>query len=291
MAAAYSEELVYTESEDGLTLEGVVIRPAAKATDRHGTVDRDVALIWVHGLTGKFYEPSAVRVGRELAGDGYTVISGNNRGHDFGTMLRRADGTAVLGGGGWECFDESPRDVAAWIGVAESLGFGRVVLFGHSLGALKVAYYQALRQDPRVVGLVAGSPPVRAGRLDPSLVAQAERMVDEGRGKDLLAWGTSPAGAGTHSAQTYLNRARTGLDVYGLDVPDPAVGKIRCPLLAIYGTDEAWVGGAADLKVIARNAAAAARVDTAMIDGADHVYTGHERDVARVVARWLGTLA
>ena len=285
MATGYAEELVYTESEDGFTLEGVVIRPAA------GTPERRVALIWVHGLTGKFYGPSAIRVGRELAGEGYTVVSGNNRGHDFGTMLRRADGTGVLGGGGWECFDESPRDVAAWISFAESLGFRRVALFGHSLGALKVAYYQAQRQDPRVAGLVAGSPPVRAGRLDPGLLAQAEKMVAEGRGRDLLAWGTSPAGAGTHSAQTYLNRARTGIDTYGTDVPDSAVSKIRCPLLALFGSDEAWVGGAADLDTIKRNATAAERVETAMIEGADHVYTGHEPDVARVVARWLGTLS
>ena len=285
MAATYSEELVYIESEDGYTLEGVVIRPAS------GTRPRPIPLIWVHGLTGKFYGSSAIRVGRALAGHGYTTISGNNRGHDFGTMLRRADGTAVLGGGGWELFDESPYDVGAWIGFAESLGFARVALFGHSLGALKVVYYQAGRQDPRVAGLVAGSPPVRAGRSDPSLLAQAERMVADGRGQDLLPWGSSPAGAGTHSAQTYLNRIRTNIDVYGTDTPDPLVARIRCPLLALYGSDEAWVGGAADLAMIERNATASARVETALIEGADHVYTGHEAEVARVVSRWLGDLA
>ncbi len=56
-------------------------------------------------------------------------------------------------GGGWERFDESPRDVAAWVGFAVDLGFEGVALLGHSLGALKVCYYQALRQDPRVAGL------------------------------------------------------------------------------------------------------------------------------------------
>ena len=106
MGTAYTEELVYTASEDGIVLEGVVIRPAARAA-------RPIALIWVHGLTGKFYSPSAIHVGRDLAGRGYPVVSGNNRGHDFGTMLRRTVGEPVLGGGGWELFDESPRDVAA----------------------------------------------------------------------------------------------------------------------------------------------------------------------------------
>src|SRR3712207_3778118 len=114
MASGYAEELVYIESEDGYTLEGVVIRPTS------GTTTRPIPLIWVHGLTGKFYGSSSIRVGRALAEDGYTVISGNNRGHDFGTMLRRADGTAALAGGGWELFEEAPYDVGAWIGFAES---------------------------------------------------------------------------------------------------------------------------------------------------------------------------
>src|SRR5206468_7152589 len=150
MAKAYSEEIVYTDTADGLGLEGAVIRPTAAST-------RPVAVIWVHGLTGRFYAKSSILSGRDLAAEGYTFISGNNRGHDFGARLMRKDGEAILAGGGWERFDESPHDVDAWITLAATLGFERVVLIGHSLGALKVAHYQALRQDPRVAGLIAAS--------------------------------------------------------------------------------------------------------------------------------------
>ena len=79
-------------------------------------------------------------------------------------------------------------------------------MIGHSLGALKVAHYQALRQDPRVAGLVAASAALPAARPDPELTALAEKMEAEGRGQDLLPWGSSRAGAGTHSAATFLNR-------------------------------------------------------------------------------------
>lgn len=282
MAHTFTEELVFVETEDGAVLEGAVIRPASQEP-------RPLAIVWVHGLTGKFYSPMIVTIGRQLAGQGFVFVTGNNRGHDFGTLVRRR-GQPMLAGGGWELFEESPFDVAAWTGYAAGLVVRGVVLLGHSLGALKVAYYQAQRQDPRVAGLIAASPPTRAGRLQPELVAQAERMVAEGRGRDLLPWGVSPAGAGTVSAQTYLSRARVNIDVYGFHTPDPAVARIRCPILAFYGTSEEWVGTPADLETIRQNARAAARVDTCVFEGADHVYTGCEDRVAAAVADWVAGL-
>lgn len=279
----YSEELVYTRSEDGIPLEGAVIRPA-------GGPDRDVAVVWTHGLTGRFYSPTTINVGRALAGRGFTFVTGNNRGHDFGTVVTPVGGARTIIGGGWEMFDHSPRDVAAWIDVAMGLGVRGVALLGHSLGARKVAYYQAQRQDPRVLGLVAASAPMRNVTPDPALLAQAERMVADGRGRDLLPWDSTPAGAGTMSAGSYVNRARVGIDVYGVAAPDPPVSRIACPILAIYGTDEPTVGTAADLETIRRNARAAVRVDTRMFEGADHSYAGHEAEVAATVAEWASTL-
>jgi pimeloyl-ACP methyl ester carboxylesterase len=283
MAKAYTEELVFIESEDGIALDGAVIRP-------DGGEARPTVVVWVHGLTGRFYGASAVLIGRELATRGYTLVTGNNRGNHFGAMLRLKTGEAFLGGGGWERFDESPYDVGAWVGFAEKLGFERIVLLGHSLGALKVGFYQATRQDPRVVGLIVASAPVRAGRLRPDLLELAQRMLAEGRGKDLLPWGSMQAGGGTLSAETYMSWRHPDFDTYGIDRADPPISRVRCPILALYGTDEAWVGGAVNLEMIRRNATSAARVNTQMIEGADHVYTGHETAVAGVIGEWLGTL-
>lgn len=272
----YSEKLVSATTEDGLILPGVVFRPPRAR--------RSAAIVWVHGLTGNFSGQRARCV--PLAERGFVVVNGDNRGHDFGALIRRTEGTPLLAGGGWELFDQSPYDVGAWIDLAESLGFPGVILGGHSLGALKVAYYQATRNDPRVLGLVAASPPVPAGRLNVELVAEAERLVREGRGQDLLPWGSTSAGAGTVSAQTYLNRVQTNVDVYGFVTPNPRVLKIQCPILAFYGTDEPNVGTAADLEKIRRNALFSAGVETQMIEGADHVYSGHEEDVGALIVEW-----
>lgn len=274
----YSERLVSATTEDGLILPGVVLRPPRAR--------RSAAIVWVHGLTGNFAGQRARC--SPLAERGFVVVDGDNRGHDFGALVRRTEGAPLLAGGGWELFDQSPFDVAAWIDVAESLGFPSVILVGHSLGALKVGYYQATRNDPRVLGIVAASPPAGAGLLNVELVAEAERLVREGRGQDLLPWGSSGAGAGTVSAQTYLNRVRTNVDVYGFVTPNPRVLKIQQPILALYGTEEPDVGAAAELEKIRLNALFSPWVETQMIEGANHAYSGHEEDVGALIVEWAG---
>ncbi|HEX5414495.1 MAG TPA: alpha/beta fold hydrolase [Chloroflexota bacterium] len=272
------EEIVYAESEDGVSHAGLIIRP-------DGEPARSLAVVWIHGLTGRFYEPHAVRIGRDLAARGYTFIVGNNRGHDAGALIHRSNGESELAGGYWERFEESLYDVAGWLNFAESQGFASVALVGHSLGALKVGYYQALRQDPRVRGLAAASPPIHAGRIDPELHARAVKLQAEGRSLEVFNLGV--LGVRPTSVQTLLSRARTNIDVYGFHTPDPLVAKIACPLLVFWGTNEPMVGGADNLPTVRQNAAAAPRVDTAIVEGADHVYRGHEAEVAALLGGWV----
>lgn len=289
--AKHTEELVWTESEDGYVLEGAVIRPS-------GRWKQGRPIVWIHGLTGRFYSQPIVTIGRHLASRGHPFVTGNNRGHDFGAVLRTRSqpaqsptGQRLIAGGAWEIFDESPRDVAAWVGFAAGIGDGEVILLGHSLGSLKVPYYQAQRRDPRVKGVIAASPPLRAWQRSEAMRQQAARMEAEGRGRDLLPWDFMDAGAGTLSAQTVLGWERANIDIYGERTPDPVIAKIDLPILAFYGTEEPAIGTAADLETVRRNARSAPRVDTAMIPGADHNYNGREREVAAVIADWVEALA
>lgn len=291
--AAWSEEIVWVLSEDHLRLEGVVTRPTTAPA-------RPTAVVQVHGFTARFSTPTHILLGRRLAEHGYLSVAGNNRGVHLGVITGRRDGSGeqVVVGAGWERFMECPLDIGAWTDFAAGLGFERIVLLGHSFGGPKVVYYQAQRQDPRVVGLALASPgSAHAGQprfsVSPEIYDLAERMVAEGRGRDLLPWGSyggSPTGA--ISAQTCLDWApahRAEGDVFGVFTENPVVGRIRCPILAFYGTDEPSEGGPAELERIRRGATAAA-VETHMLTGADHSYTGRESEVADVVAAWLDTL-
>ena len=284
MQGGCREQLVTTETEDGIRLDGAWIRPADGPA-------RPIAIVWVHGGGTNFYHPSYLRIGRGLAVRHYAFITGNTRGHDYGAWNDRARDEPLLGGVAWEHLEESPTDVAAWIDFAVAHGFRRVALVGHSLGALKVTAYQAGHQDYRASGLGICSPPLRPRwntRAYPDVLARAEQLVADGRPEQLLR---GPDWWIPLSAQTWLSTDRFDLDQFGREHPAPPVAQVRCPLLALCGTEEPDTCLAEDLEVIRRNAIAAPRIECHVIEGADHFYTGHELHVAEVIAMWVDTLA
>jgi pimeloyl-ACP methyl ester carboxylesterase len=247
----------------------------------------------MHGFTGHFSEPHQITIGRYLAERGHLFVSGNNRGHHLGASLGQRDGQPWLGGAWWELVSESWLDIKAWLDFAETLRPARLVLAGHSYGALKVTWYQGERQDPRLAGLISASGPVRTPSRRPELgepLALAERMVAVGRGLELLPFGSNGRPGGTLSAQTLVDRGKSLVDVYGMAGGDSPLGEVRCPFLAILGTNEPEIGAPADLEVLKRNARSSARADTALIEGADHVYTTTAGTVARAIEEWLGRL-
>jgi len=74
---------------------------------------------------------------------------------------------------------------------------------------------------------------------------------------------------------------------------NPGITRIRCPLLAFFGT-RGDVGGEKDLQLlksfIAYQASGPSRVDTAIIGKADHMYTGEEAAVARTIGEWINSV-
>lgn len=68
---------------------------------------------------------------------------------------------------------------------------------------------------------------------------------------------------------------------------EPTIASIRTPILAFFGARER---GSDDASATIRRQARAACVATVVIEDADHVYSGHEADAARVIARWVATL-
>lgn len=291
----YAEELVSATTDDGLKHDGAVLRPSTGAP-------KPVAVVWVHGGAGRFNTPTTLAVGRRLAERGYAVVTGNNRGTQLAARLG-----STLAGTWFERYAESPRDVAAWVDVAAGLGFGRVVLIGHSYGAHKAVYYQAEREDPRVAGVVASNPgPIwlhqraRERRADPpsppwavgegELADLARRMVAEGRGGELLPWGSMGPGFFTFSAATFLDRFDPAMDTFGLVTADAPASRVRCPVLVLCGGADPFAPRGAELEAVRRGLRAASRVNTTTVEEADHGYTGREDAAAQAIGDWLDGL-
>ena len=289
MPPTASEAIIYTSSEDGFLLEGLHIQP----TD---APPQPVGVIWIHGNAGRFYDYPYIMIGRSLAQRGYPFISANTRGHDISAfMWQAAEGKPrpwqspqdmpVGRGSGWDRLAEAPRDLAAWVDAATKMGMGKVVLIGHSSGAQRVVLYAAERPDARVAGLALASPDLR-GFMPPGETAQAQQMLSEGRGMEVLP--AQPfAPWYRQSAESVANRAEVLAHLLVASEGEPTIAAIQVPLLAFFGAREP--GGAATLATIAEQARAA-RSDTQIIEGADHIYTDYETTIADVIAHWMTTL-
>jgi pimeloyl-ACP methyl ester carboxylesterase len=288
----FPEELVYIRSADEIVNGGVMFTAQKTPAQR-------VAIVWIHGWGTNFYSPTYAVIGRALAARGHTTISGNTRMHDLGTVAGYRGGRRIRGGGYWGLASEEVRDLAAWIDFAASQGLERVVLVGHSAGWAAVRSYQAEKQDPRVVGVVLASGAVRGDTTptDPEQLAEAGRLMAAGEG-DALIRDPKRSFPSYISAATLLDIANTppeSKDFFGVQTStlNPGVTRIRCPLLAFYGT-EGDVGNAEELELlkssIRRHGSGPSRVDTALIRNADHMYTGEEAQVAETITHWANTL-
>lgn len=282
-----TETLVQARAEDGILNSGAMFSPA------NGSA-KPIAVIWVHGNGVNFYSPTYVTIARELAMRGLTTITVNTRMHDLGNVEGYRGETRIRGGSYWGATTEQVRDLAGWIDFAKQRGFARVVLVGHSAGATAVQLYGAQRQDDRVAGIVLASGRFRPGTapVDSVRLKEAARLVAEGRGEEVPQIPNASRPSVT-SAATLLDLANMGVlltDFYGVEAKDPPVTRIRCPILAWFGTN-GDVGTAADLELLTstlkRHSGGPSTVTTALIQNADHMYGGQEAQVAQTLARWV----
>jgi hypothetical protein len=286
---AYREQIDFTPSEDQRWLAGVLMQPIEGAV-------RSIGMVSLHGTYGYFYVPTSVYLGRALAEQGYRYVSVNTRAREVASMdipwpfSFESELQSRLGGEGWYRFDEEPHDVAGWINFLADQGADHIVLFGHSGGVTRALYYQAERQDPRVVGLILAGGDDRVRPIDPARLELAQRLVAEGQGEALLP---VPEGEsmvfGMQSAAHVVTWERIK-SAFVAEGHHPWIGSIRVPVLATLGTAEPAPNLHAGLKAMRGRAVQAPRFDIQVIEGADHDYTGHERDLAEVVAGWLATL-
>jgi Alpha/beta hydrolase family len=292
---AYSEDIVWTPSEDQRAQAGLLIRPTRGPA-------RPVGVVCIHGATNMFYVPLLIQLGHALAERGCLFVSGNTRGHDVATQdlpwsfFMHGTGPEAyagihLGGGGWARWDEELYDVAGWINCVVAQGAEQIVLAGHSLGVLRILYYQALRQDPRVVGLILLSGTDSVTAVDPARLALAEQLVAEGQEDALLPLVEGiPMGFAMESAANLVHWERH-VGLFASEGHPPWIASIRTRMLATGGTADGPLPNLrADLEDMRTRAVQAPRFDIHIAEGADHFYRDQEGELAKVVADWLDAL-
>lgn len=262
-------ELVEIRTSDDVPHGGAL----AKAKAMGGTRRFD-AVLMMHGAAGAFFEPFYRNFSTALVDRGVATLRANNRGHD---VINRGNGRGRLLGMALEAIEDCTTDWDAWIGFLAGRGYKRILLFGHSLGAVKSAYYLATQPDERVTGCVLASPPhlnterMLASERGPEFAAIIERakaLVAAGKPDELMPT-TFPRNSFS-GAQAYLSKYASGAK---FDVLELAV-KIPCPVLALTGENELVDANFRDHP--AGYAAASKRkrdLDFVVVPNGDHYYT------------------
>ena len=284
--ATLPEEVVYAASEDSVINTGLLFHPKREST-------KALAIIWVHGWGVNFYSPSYILIGRAFGEKGYTCISVNTRMHDLANVEGYKNGKRVRGGGYWGIASHQTKDISAWIDFAESKGFKKIILIGHSAGAAAVREYQSEKQDNRVSGLVFASGSVDpAPPIDSSQYVQAIQLMSENKGEELIKdpKRSFPSYISAVTLMDIANSSPEYKDFFGVTTTNAGIAKIQCPILAFYGSKDD-VGNEKTLELlkasIKKQRKGPISVTTTMIKGAEHMYMGEELQVAEVITKWL----
>lgn len=270
-------ELVTIETE-AEPLTGLFYEP------EHGQAParRNVAALLLHGNCHNFYSGPSRFLPEHLLARGMACLAYNRRGHGMVVSLAGRD----AGGGSFQLASEGIADnrhASDWLAAR---GYRRPILIGHSNGGMLAAQHCADGYgQPRAlvlmsahcggtanVALMSAAGLFAADRLL-ELTAQAEAMVREGRGRELMLL---PGWWWVSSAESFLDRVH--------DTPDTVANaaRIRCPSLYLRGDQEHPAAYPAE----AFAARSGGRCEVHILPDCDHFYTGQEASVAALVADW-----
>lgn len=280
-------DLISVANREGLLLDGAFYAPAAD-TQYPGPVD---AMLLIHGSRGNFCDPATKSMAEDLSAQGIACLSLNTNAHD--TIWYNPPGQDYKGNA-FEILENTMSDLRAGIDHLEQRGYRAVGLLGHSMGAVRVTYYAATEDDPRVSAVV----PVSPVRLSYSHYLESEDAeefrVNLETAQRLIAEG-DPDGVFRvnfpipqfFSSASYLDK-HGPFEKYNLiNLAD----RIRVPILAVNGSRETHTrlkGMAQDLARAAVNSPSAGAI---MVDEGEHSLVNRTAEASGAVLQWLAALA
>ncbi len=252
-------------------------------------------IVMVHGGTGGHpaRQIGAPRfAGERLAAKGYTVLSLMHRHSrdEFQTL-----------------FEDIVYDIDTGLDFLEARGMQELVLAGHSIGSIRITYYQASTQDPRVKALVHFAPTADMGGRDGAgsrrsdryeeNVAIAQAAVAAGHGKRDLSPDPNPETAlkpdvWIDAGRGYLYNAEAFLSHWGPEAKtnnSDWMPKVTVPMFMMAGTHDSAVppGRMDELK---RLAVKSPKVDHVTYPEVNHLFEkAWDQSVNDMVA-WLNDI-
>jgi pimeloyl-ACP methyl ester carboxylesterase len=265
-------EMIRLRTSDGVRLDGVIYRPVSKP--------RATALVLVHGFGGEFYSGYFPQLALDAATQGYATLALSMRDHGMGPKVSD--------------FGDSQTDIAAAAEYLRKQGFSKLALLGQSMGTNQVLMYQAGRGDSAVAATVLVGGPGdpfewnvwQVGKQKAqATVDEAIQLRDAGKEHQLMLVDMGPIGKLLYSPRYLLSirgpQRRSN--------PYQNLQKIKSRVLIVQGKADKLVPPEVPERL--RAARSEPQPDLVYIDGADHGFARHERELIDAVLSWLKRVA
>lgn len=272
--------LVRVSTKDGIELQGLNYKSSIG--------NSDTAIMHLHGTWGNFYgNPFIDHFAEAYPSNGYSFLTVNNRGHDEGSITER--------------IRDSIKDVDTWLKFAADQGYRKVVLQGHSLGALKAVHYVRntdLSASPvEIPGIVLLSPFDAVAfnckkeidkREEKITKTEALAATDPNQLVPADLWDMWLISAGTFLELIGKN---TEADIFPFrkgNLNGSMLSYLTLPVFAAVGGNDfaAFPSPEAEYNQLR----ALANVQTVLIDGGPHNFAGHELALIARILPWLQTV-
>ena len=281
-------ELLTLETEDGCLLDAAYWPATTTAT---GIAD---GCVFTHGATGNAFSAFQRAFGEDLSAAGIATISVNTRGHDIVSRLIRKGALPVPGGTAFEDLVEAAFDLHAAAAFLRGRGATRIAIGGHSLGAVKSIYVQAMRPVQGTACILAISPPRIAYEVQDAgdfrerfraTLAQARDLISQDKSNELII-ATVPIPSYFAAGQYEKKYGPESHYDVARHLPNLGV-----PVFLLFGTSE--IESMQQIRASSIVAADLARTNPKMahyevIEGADHSYTGLVPLATAQAVAWLG---
>ncbi len=278
-------DLISVVNREGLTLDGAFYAPAGGPEP--GPV---YAMLLIHGSRGNFCDPATKAMAEDLSARGIACLSLNTNAHDTIWYHPPSDGYK---GNAFEILENTMCDLRAGIDHLEQRGYLNIGLLGHSMGAVRVTYYAATQDDPRVAAVV----PVSPVRLSYSYYMEsadadefranaeaAQRFIERGDPEGLLR--VNFPIPQYYSAASYLDKHGPSEKYNLINLAD----RIRVPILALNGSRETHTRLKDMAQDLARAAVNSPCASAIMVDEGEHSLVNRTAEASAAVLQWLAAL-
>lgn len=291
-------ELINFMATDGVNLEGILYKASSNISEK--------IILSVHGMTSNCFKKRDIEIAKKANEKGIDYFAFNNRGSEIVKYIEKeTEGQPAkeLAGTAYEDVLEGYEDIVGAIIKLKKLGYKNIYLQGHSLGCTKIVYtYNELINNDETEILENIKGVILLSLVDIPMALKvylrdnfkqyldyAEKLEHENKIYEMM-----PRESFIHpiSVKSFLRYARDNKDIdfvnYGKDNELEKLNNIQVPLFMRWGNDNEMIIQQADeLSTMVNNIITNENKNIDYIDGANHSYTGKEKELAKQIVEFV----